>query len=153
MFGDGQMKWLKDSLKSSTATFKVIANGNSMVVDFHHRHEVWDNFGSERDDFLQWLFDEGINGVFFIVGDWHIGTLNKLYRPGDGYPLFELLSSNVAVRREPIGERPKAGWRDNPQSVVDKDAELAKEFLQMRFYAARYDKMEASKRCETILAQ
>jgi alkaline phosphatase D len=118
MFGDGQMKWLKDGLKSSTATFKVIANGNSMVVDFHHRHEVWDNFGSERDDFLQWLFDEGINGVFFIVGDWHIGTLNKLYRPGDGYPLFELLSSNAAVRREPIGERPKSGWRDNPQSVA-----------------------------------
>jgi alkaline phosphatase D len=116
MFGDGQMQWLKDGLKSSTATFKVIANGNSMVVDFHRRHEVWDNFGSERDDFLKWLFDAGISGVFFIVGDWHIGTLNKLYRPGDDYPLFELLSSNAAVRKEPIEARPQEGWRDNPQS-------------------------------------
>jgi len=116
MFGDGQMQWLKDGLKSSTATFKVIANGNSMVVDFHRRHEVWDNFGSERDDFLKWLFDEGISGVFFIVGDWHVGTLNKLYRPGDDYPLFELLSSNAAVRKEPIKTRPQEGWRDNPQA-------------------------------------
>jgi alkaline phosphatase D len=116
MFGDGQMKWLKDGLQASTATFKVIANGNSMVVDSNRGDEVWDNFGSERDDFLKWLFDEGISGVFFIVGDWHVGTLNKLYRPGDGYPLFELLSSNAAVRTEPIGIRPKEGWRRNPQS-------------------------------------
>ena len=34
MFGQGQIDWLKASLKASTATFKVIANGNSMVVDF-----------------------------------------------------------------------------------------------------------------------
>ncbi len=116
MFGDGQIKWLKDGLKASTATFKVIANGNSMVVDFQRHGEVWDNFGSERDDFLKWLFEEGISGVFFIVGDWHVGTLNKLYRPGDGYALFELVSSNAAFRTEPIGARPKQGWRRNPQS-------------------------------------
>jgi hypothetical protein len=33
-----------------------------------------------------------------------------------GYPLFELLSSNAAVRTESIGIRPKQGWRRNPQS-------------------------------------
>lgn len=47
MFGQGQIDWLKASLKASTATFKVIANGNSMVVDFTGRGERWDNFGAD----------------------------------------------------------------------------------------------------------
>ena len=119
MFGQGQIDWLKASLKASTATFKVIANGNSMVVDFKGRGERWDNFGTERDDFLKWMFAEGITGVVFIAGDWHVGTLNRLYREGqDTYPLFELLSSNAAVRTDPIVQRPRSGWRGNPQSIA-----------------------------------
>ena len=66
------------------------------------RGNVWDNFGTERDDFLSWMFAEGISGVFFLAGDWHVGTLNRLYRPQDGYPLYELLSSNASVRNLPI---------------------------------------------------
>ena len=119
MFGQGQIDWLKASLKASTATFKVIANGNSMVVDFTGRGERWDNFGTERDDFLKWMFAEAITGVVFIAGDWHVGTLNRLYREGqDTYPLFELLSSNAAVRTDPIVQRPRSGWRRNPQSIA-----------------------------------
>ena len=117
MFGDGQMVWLKESLKASTATFKVITNGNSMMVDFHRRNELWDNFGTERDDFIAWLFEEDINGVFFLAGDWHVGTLNKKYDEGYDYPLFELLSSNAAVRTDPIEEGTRTGWRSNAQSA------------------------------------
>ena len=52
-------------------------------------------------------------------GDWHVGTLNRLYREGqDTYPLFELLSSNAAVRTDPIVQRPRSGWRGNPQSIA-----------------------------------
>ena len=110
MFGDGQVAWLKSKLKASTATFKVIANGNSMAVDGKNGRELWDNFGTERDDFLEWMFDEKISGVFFLAGDWHVGTLNRLYRPQDKYPIYELLSSNASVRNRPINppnsERP-----------------------------------------------
>ncbi len=96
MLGAGQLAWLQRGLKESTATFKVIANGGSMVVD-QPREEAWSNFGTERDDFLRWMFAEKIPGVFFLAGDWHVGTLNKLQRPQDGYPLYELLSSNAAA--------------------------------------------------------
>jgi alkaline phosphatase D len=105
MFGDGQVTWLKAGLKASTATFKVIANGNSMVVNGKTGRELWDNFGTERDDFLKWTFEEGIEGVFFLVGDWHVGTLNRLHRPQDAYPLYELMSSNAAVRNQPVAPR------------------------------------------------
>lgn len=99
MFGKEQMEWLKNGLKASTATFKVIANGNTIVAS---RGENWANFGTERDDFFKWLFDNNITGAVFIAGDWHVGTLNRLYRPQDAYPLYELLSSNSGVRKQPI---------------------------------------------------
>ena len=96
MLGSIQLQWLKERLKASTATFKVIANGGTMVVD--EGKETWDLYGPERDGFLEWMFAEGINGVFFIAGDWHVGVLNRLHRPQDAYPLYELLSSNMAVK-------------------------------------------------------
>ena len=96
MLGTAQLEWLKSSLKASRATFKVIAGGGTLLVD--EGKETWSRFGSERDDFLKWMFSEGIEGVFFIAGDWHIGVLNRLNRPGFPYPLYELLSSNLAVK-------------------------------------------------------
>lgn len=95
MLGAGQLSWVKENLKSSSATFKVIGNCGSLTSYF--ATEAWSQFGSERDDFLEWMFSEGITGVFFISGDWHVGTLNRLHRPQDGYPLYELVSFNTAV--------------------------------------------------------
>lgn len=99
MLGSGQLSWLKAALQSSNAIFKIIAAGGSSVTE--GRGERWAHFGSERDDFLEWIFDEKINGVLFICGDWHVGVLNRLYRPQDAYPLYELVSSNAGVRVGP----------------------------------------------------
>jgi alkaline phosphatase D len=107
MFGEAQLEWLRRSLVSSVATFKVIVNGNSMLVDRQGSGEYWANFGDERDRFLKWLFANRITGVFFVAGDWHVGTLSRLHRPEDSYPLYELLTSNAAVR--PAPESPEYG--------------------------------------------
>jgi alkaline phosphatase D len=101
MFGAAQLEWLRSSLVSSQATFKIIVNGNSMLVDRHGSGEYWANFGNERDEFLRWMFDNEITGAVFVAGDWHVGTLSRLHRPEDGYPLYELLTSNSAVRLAP----------------------------------------------------
>jgi len=97
MLGAAQLDWLKDSLGKSAATFKVVVNGGTMLVDRLGSGESWANFGSERVDFLDWLAEEEITGVFFVVGDWHVGTMSRLHRPQDKYPLYELLTSNSAV--------------------------------------------------------
>lgn len=102
MLGTGQLSWLRESLKKSTATFKVIVNGGTLLVDRLGSGEYWANFGNERDEFISWMFKEGITGVLFAAGDWHVGTLSRLHRPGDSYPLYELLSSNTGVRTLPI---------------------------------------------------
>lgn len=97
MLGSGQLAWLREKLKASTATFKVIVNGHTMTIDRQDAGEYWANFGTERDDFLNWMFSEGINGVFFISGDWHVGSLSRIDFSKEGYPLYELISSNAAV--------------------------------------------------------
>ncbi len=96
MLGPIQIEWLKRSLKKSTATFKIIGSGGTLAVD--EGKETWHRFGTERDDFLKWMFAQKIKGVLFIAGDWHVGVLNRLHRPQDAYPLYELLSSNIAVK-------------------------------------------------------
>lgn len=97
MLGSGQLTWLKEQLKASTATFKVIVNGHTMTIDRQDTGEYWANFGTEREDFLNWMFSEGIDGVFFISGDWHVGSLSRIDFSREGYPLYELISSNAGV--------------------------------------------------------
>lgn len=97
MLGAGQLAWLKDQLKASTATFKVIVNGHTMTIDRQDAGEYWANFGTEREDFLTWMFSEGIEGVFFLSGDWHVGSLSRIDFSKEGYPLYELISSNAGV--------------------------------------------------------
>ncbi len=113
MFGDRQMQWLRDGLKASTARFKVIVNGNALTIDRHDGGEYWARYGTERTDFLNWMVGERIEGVFFLSGDWHVGSLSRLEWPG-GYPLFELISSNAGVGTM---EADAHGYRYNRQTT------------------------------------
>ncbi|MEX0646202.1 MAG: alkaline phosphatase D family protein [Balneolaceae bacterium] len=94
MLGEGQLEWLKNGMAQSTATFKVIVNGHVMLADKLNNSEYWTRYGNERDDFLDWMHEEEIDGVFFLSGDWHVGSLIRLDYSREGYPLYELISSN-----------------------------------------------------------
>jgi alkaline phosphatase D len=102
MLGEGQVEWLKNSLTASTATFKIIACGSSMLVERRGSGESWSNFGTEREEFLQWMSGENITGVLFAAGDWHVGTLSRHFQSDTPYPLYELLASNAGVRNAPF---------------------------------------------------
>lgn len=91
MLGSGQLRWLKNALLASTATFKVIVSG-SQVLNDPQRFEGWHNFRAERDGFLKWLQDQGIRGVMIASGDRHHTELLRLPRAGT-YPLHELTCS------------------------------------------------------------
>ncbi len=97
MLGAGQLAWLKEGLKASTATFKVVVNGHTTTIDRHDRGEYWANFREEYEEFFDWMFSEGIEGVFFLSGDWHVGSLSRIEFSREGYPLVELISSNAGV--------------------------------------------------------
>lgn len=90
-WGQEQLQWLKDSLASSRATFKIVINGNQ----FHNsntRFEAFVHYKAEYQDFMDWLKLSDIEGVLFISGDRHHTELLKIDRRGT-YPLYEFTSS------------------------------------------------------------
>jgi alkaline phosphatase D len=121
MLGSGQLAWLKQAVQGSQATFKVIVNGGTLLVDRQGSGEYWANFGQERDEFLAWLSENRISGVLFAAGDWHVGTLNRLHREQDPYPFYELLSSNagVSLPPPPSEETGQAHYRFHHQAGVE----------------------------------
>ena len=95
MFGDGQVRWLKNALLMSTAPFKVIVGGSQFLND-EARTEGWTHFKRERQDFLEWLQRNRVDGVIFLSGDRHFTELVKLEREGT-YPLHDLTCSPLTA--------------------------------------------------------
>jgi len=91
MYGKAQMKWLKNQLAASRQPFKFIVGGNQMLNDYS-QYEGWSLYRHERDNFLKWLADNKIEGVFFLSGDRHHTELLKIKRK-NAYPLYELTCS------------------------------------------------------------
>jgi alkaline phosphatase D len=110
MFGEAQLRWLKNALMNSTATFKIIAAGGQMLNEYD-RWEGWTHFPRERGEFLSWLAQQGVKGVFFLSGDRHYTELVKLDRPY-AYPLYDFTCSPLTA-----GPAPIEGERDKPNSV------------------------------------
>jgi alkaline phosphatase D len=71
MLGAAQLRWLKNALLASTASFRIIVAGNQMLKPVPPRVEGWSNFPDERREFLDWLADNRVPGVLFLSGDRH----------------------------------------------------------------------------------
>lgn len=74
--GDRQKAWLKQHLRSSGATWKLIGNQVMiMALDTALGAQVnkdsWDGYGAERRDLLGYVKDSGIADVSFLTGDIH----------------------------------------------------------------------------------
>lgn len=104
MLGAAQLAWLRDALRDSRATFKLVTNGSRMLSDRpspeQRGGEGWHNFPAERQAFIDWLSAERIDGVFFVSGDIHYTHLTERARPGT-YPLTELTCSPLTARVHP----------------------------------------------------
>lgn len=99
MFGERQMAWLRESLVSSKATFKIVAGGNQMLNTMLYDpswQEMWALFPEERQSFLDFLARAKVAGVVFLSGDRHHTELLRLERPGL-YPLYEFTSSPLTA--------------------------------------------------------
>jgi alkaline phosphatase D len=94
MYGPAQMRWLKNALLNSTARFKIIAGGSQML--HKGRGDSWADYPAERDDFLKFLEQTKLAGVFFMSGDVHRSELTRIERPGL-YPLYDLTCSPMSA--------------------------------------------------------
>ena len=91
MFGKAQLRWLKNALLSSTATFKIVTGG-SQFLDNQQQTEGWQHFPHERESFLEWFRTAKPTGVMFLSGDRHLSKLIR-YNHHVPYPLYELTCS------------------------------------------------------------
>lgn len=72
---DGQLAWLKNGLKNSTARWKIIFS----PVVFNptiEKKDAWYGYLQEHDALVQFIRDENIQGVFFVSGDAHVGAMD-----------------------------------------------------------------------------
>jgi alkaline phosphatase D len=133
MFGPAQMRWLKNALVNSNASFKIIAGGSQMFNDAN-KFEGWQNFPQERKDFLDFVAEARITGLFFLTGDRHHTELAKIERPGT-YPIYELTCSPLTSGIHPVSEEEKKNGKHLPGTLIEE-----RNFCQLDFGGAGSDR-------------
>jgi alkaline phosphatase D len=91
MLGVQQMKWLKESLMYSSATFKLIVVGSQVLNPVSLFDKLLD-FPLEYNELMAFIDERKINGVVFFSGDRHHSEIIKVDRPGR-YPLYDITVS------------------------------------------------------------
>ena len=83
VLGKTQLEWLKDALASSSASFKIVAMGGQLLNDAG-QFEMYSNYGfdGERKEIIEYIQNEGINGVVFLNGDRHHTELSAIKEEG-----------------------------------------------------------------------
>lgn len=141
MFGREQLAWLKESLVSSGAPFKVVANGNQMLNPMAP-FEGLSACSREYRELLAFIRERRIPGVVFISGDRHFAELIKLEEPGF-YPLYDFTSSpltagTATVRADSV----------NPARVPGTMLQGVHNFGLLRFEGPRTDRVLTMELCD-----
>ncbi len=95
MLGKFQKDWLKEKLKSSTATFKVLASSVPWAKETKPgSDDTWDGFPNEREEIFSFIVDNKIEGVLLISADRHRSDAWKVALQ-KGYTTYDLMSSKL----------------------------------------------------------
>jgi len=95
MLGDVQKMWLFKKLKSSKATFKVLASPVPWSYGAKPgSRDPWQGYKTEREQIFSFLESNKIDGVILISADRHRSDIWKIERP-EGYTLYEFESSKL----------------------------------------------------------
>lgn len=95
MLGPVQLAWLKETLKKSEATFRVIASPVPWAEGStagHNKLDKWDGYLAERNEIFKFLHENQINGVVLISGDRHRSDARRIDRE-HGYALYDFMSA------------------------------------------------------------
>ncbi len=96
LLGNLQWQWLTEALRSSDASFKLIACG--MIWDDKENREKddWGTYLYERDALFSYIGKEKIPGVILIGGDIHVSRVLR-YKTEEqiGYPLYQFITSPI----------------------------------------------------------
>lgn len=99
-----QMAWLKDRLKKSTATFKVIMNSVpiTMFAFSIANTDGWARYAAQRNEILDFIDDEAIRGVLWVAGDHHFASAGRVSLSGRGAKQVEILAGPGSSSPNPL---------------------------------------------------
>jgi len=125
ILGETQLKWLIESLRKSTATFKVIVMGSPMLnpADNPLHFKVAPD---ERDKFIERITWAEIKGLFFISGGKDFGELTKMVRAG--------ASDAYELTLGPLTGRPASDTDDLNYHRVPSTATFQRQFATLSFH-------------------
>lgn len=111
MLGPVQKQWLKETLKNSRGTFKVLASPVPFTENIKPgSKDPWDGFANEREEIFSYIETQKINGVFLVAADRHRTDLRITSRK-NGYDLYEFESSKLTNRHtHPVVKTPGLVW-------------------------------------------
>ena len=91
ILGDAQLQWLKNQLRTSTASFKILASGSLFS---RSGGETWTDYAT-RAQLFRFIRENDIRGVVLLAGDIHHSSLRRIRR-SDGYDIPEIVASGLA---------------------------------------------------------
>ena len=95
MLGRAQKKWLFEKLKSSRATFKVLASPVPWALGAKPgSRDPWQGYKEEREQIFSFLETNRVDGIILISADRHRSDAWKIERE-NGYDLYEFESSKL----------------------------------------------------------
>ena len=95
MLGAYQKTWLKEKLKTSTGTFKVIASSVPWAKNTKPgSDDTWDGFSTEREEIFSFITENKIEGVLLLSADRHRSDAWKVELT-KGYTTYDLMSSRL----------------------------------------------------------
>lgn len=93
--GKQQMEWLKETLKKSTAPFKVISSGTMWSDYVSNGKDSWGTWdGKGREEIFSFIEEENIGGVLLISGDRHGARGFRIPRKS-GYDFLEFEAATL----------------------------------------------------------
>lgn len=95
MLGQAQKQWLANSLKESTATFKIIVTSVPWAYGVKPgSNDPWQGFMDEREEIFSFFEKEKIDGIFLLSGDRHRADIWQIERE-NGYDLYDFENARL----------------------------------------------------------
>jgi alkaline phosphatase D len=101
-----QMAWLKSGLTASTATFKLIAS-SVPITDMPQpwwdamRDDSWHAYAVQREEILTFVDEQGIENVYWLTGDIHLGAVMRIEAAGPRSHMYEIVCGPGGNRSNP----------------------------------------------------
>ncbi|HEX6272878.1 MAG TPA: alkaline phosphatase D family protein [Polyangiaceae bacterium] len=93
---DAQLDWLREGLAASRSHFKIIVTsvpiGRLSEELWASPFERWEGYAAQREELLAFIDAMGIENVWFLSGDLHMGLVHRVDRSGRDARHWEICS-------------------------------------------------------------